>query len=207
LHTASAALKPVTSQFALGSTPQTGSAVAIASDPSLDFLHSSLATSSESASRKSLACSFIPAPPGIEPLAEQWFVLPGRGFGPGILGFRRTWCPKCDARAGLSNESAIVRHKLFFRLTWKYFAKRPVDMTNAFLDQVHVRLPSRFVWHEHKGLKGISDMVIHEVDHKDLFAQPPQSVALVQIKDCACNQAPQQVVHYALRSINPASYR
>jgi hypothetical protein len=47
LLTVSAALKPVASLFALGSTPQTGSAAAIASDPSLDFLHSSLATSSE----------------------------------------------------------------------------------------------------------------------------------------------------------------
>jgi hypothetical protein len=80
-------------------------------------------------------------------------------------------------------------------------------MTNAFLDQVHVRLPFGFVWHEHKGLKGISDVVIHEVDHMELFAKPPQSVALVQIKDCACNQAPQQVVRYALRSIKPASNR
>ena len=56
-------------------------------------------------------------------------------------------------------------------------------MTNAFLDQVHVRLPSGFVWREHKRLKGISDMVIREVDHMELFAQPPQSIALVQMKD------------------------
>jgi hypothetical protein len=80
-------------------------------------------------------------------------------------------------------------------------------MTHAFLDQIYVRLPSGFVWHEHKGLKGIPDMVIHEVDHLELLVKPPQSVALVQMKDCACNQAPQQVVRYALRSIKPASNR
>ncbi|MGA8617186.1 MAG: hypothetical protein WB660_01500 [Candidatus Sulfotelmatobacter sp.] len=73
--------------------------------------------------------------------------------------------------------------KLFLGLTWKYFAERPVDTTNAFLDQFHVRLPSGFVWRKHKRLKGISDMVIHEVDHMELFAEPPQSMALVQMKD------------------------
>ena len=56
-------------------------------------------------------------------------------------------------------------------------------MTNAFLDQFHVRHPSRFVWREHKRLKRISDMVIHEVDHMELLAEPPQSMALVQMKD------------------------
>jgi hypothetical protein len=39
------------------------------------------------ASRKPLARSFIPAPPGIEPLAKQWFGLPGCGFEPGIPDF------------------------------------------------------------------------------------------------------------------------
>jgi predicted SprT family Zn-dependent metalloprotease len=76
-----------------------------------------------------------------------------------------------------------VRLKLFLGLTWKYFAERPIDTTNAFLDQFRVRLPSGFVWLEHKRLKGVSDMVIHEVDHMELFAEPPQSMALVQMKD------------------------
>ncbi|HXO31705.1 MAG TPA: hypothetical protein VN901_05140 [Candidatus Acidoferrales bacterium] len=74
-------------------------------------------------------------------------------------------------------------HERFLALTWKYFAERPVDTTNAFLNQFHVRHPTRFVWRQHKRLKGISDMVIHEVDHMELFAEPPQSMALVQMKD------------------------
>jgi hypothetical protein len=74
-------------------------------------------------------------------------------------------------------------HKSFLGLTWKHFAECPVDTSNAFLDQLHVRLPSGFVWRQHERLKGISDMVIHEVDQMELVAEPPQSMALVQMKD------------------------
>jgi len=56
-------------------------------------------------------------------------------------------------------------------------------MTNTFLDQLHLCLPLGFVSQEDKRLKGIPNMVIHEVDHMQLFAKPPQSVALAQIKD------------------------
>ncbi len=56
-------------------------------------------------------------------------------------------------------------------------------MTNTFLDHPHLRFPFGFVWNEHKRLKSISDMAIHEIDHPKVFAEPPQSVALVYVKD------------------------
>jgi hypothetical protein len=78
-----------------------------------------------------------------------------------------------------STESCGVGHKFFYGLTWKYFAERPVDTTNTFRDYFHLRLPFGFVGHEHKGLKRVPDMVIHEVDHVKVFAKPPRPVALV----------------------------
>jgi hypothetical protein len=66
-----------------------------------------------------------------------------------------------------------VPHKSFLGLTWKYFAERPVDTTNTMLDQLHLRLPFGFVCQEHKRLKGVPNMVIHEVDHVKVLVKLP----------------------------------
>jgi hypothetical protein len=72
-------------------------------------------------------------------------------------------------------------HKSFLGLPWKYFAKRPVDATNTSLDGPHLRV--LFVRHEHERLKGVPNVVIHEVDYVKALSETPQSVALIQIKD------------------------
>ena len=72
-----------------------------------------------------LTCSFIPAPPGIEPLAKEWLGRPAFGLGSENPGFRRPWLLRCHAWAGFSNKSAVVHQELFLGLTCKRFAERP----------------------------------------------------------------------------------
>lgn len=81
-----------------------------------------------------------------------------------------------------------MHHESFLGLSGKHFAERPVDATNTPLDGPHLR--AMFVRHEHERLKGVSNVVIHEVDYVKVFSETSQSAALIQIKDRARNQAP-----------------
>jgi hypothetical protein len=70
---------------------------------------------------------------------------------------------------------------LFLGLTWKHFAERPVDATNTPLDDPHLRV--LFVRHEHERLKGVPNVVIHEIDYVKALSETPQPVALIKIKE------------------------
>lgn len=72
---------------------------------------------------------------------------------------------------------------------------------NTVFDDFHLRIPLRSVGHEHERLKGIPNMVIHEVDQVQVLVNTPQSLAFIRMKDRAGNQSSQQIVGYSERSL------
>jgi len=138
-------------------------------------------------------------------MAKEWFGVTVDSSPRRILGVRwRELRARRDRQAASFREISEVHSKLLLTPTGKHFAERPVDMLNAFFDQLRC-VAFRLAGYEHKGLKGIANVVIHEFDHSKTFDEPAHSVALVQIKQASGDQAAQQVVGDALRSTEPAA--